>query len=128
RDLRLLPYVLGGIEQDYTGAQKHQTEIAHQAGLDVKYSLTPSVTLDATVNTDFAQVEADEQQLNLTRFDLFFPEKRPFFLENASTFQFGQPQQADLFFSRRIGLSSSGTPIDIVAGSRLSGKLDRGWN
>ena len=60
-----------------------------------------------TVNTDFAQVEADEEQVNLTRFDLFFPEKRPFFLENASTFQFGNPQEIDLFFSRRIGLSGA---------------------
>ncbi len=72
--------------------------------------MRPSLTFDATVNTDFAQVEADEEQVNLTRFDLFFPEKRPFFLENASTFQFGQPQSIDLFFSRRIGLSSSGRP------------------
>ena len=66
------------------------------------------LTLDVTVNTDFAQVEADEQQVNLTRFPLFFPEKRPFFLENAQMFQLGQPQAVDLFFSRRIGLSASG--------------------
>ena len=98
------------------------------AGVDLKWGVRPSLTFDATVNTDFAQVEADEEQVNLTRFDLFFPEKRPFFLENASTFQFGQPQSIDLFFSRRIGLSSSGRPIDIVAGSRLSGKLGGGWN
>src|SRR5213079_1711100 len=97
-------------------------------GLDVKWGVRPNLTADFTVNTDFAQVEADEEQLNLTRFDLFFPEKRPFFLENASTFQFGQPQAADLFFSRRIGLSSAGTPIDIAAGARLSGKLSSGWN
>ena len=93
--------------------------------------MRPSLTFDATVNTDFAQVEADEEQVNLTRFDLFFPEKRPFFLENASTFQFGQPQSIDLFFSRRIGLSgaaSSLQPIDILAGTRLSGKLGGSWN
>ena len=69
--------------------------------------------------------------MNLTRFDLFFPEKRPFFLENASTFQFGQPQQIDLFFSRRIGLSgaaSSLQPIDILGGGRLSGKVAGSWN
>ena len=85
--------------------------------------------MDFTVNTDFAQVEADEEQVNLTRFDLFFPEKRPFFLENASTFQFGNPQNIDLFFSRRIGLSGlgrPGVPLDIHAGTRLSGKLG-GW-
>jgi hypothetical protein len=72
-------------------------------------------------------VEADEEQVNLTRFDLFFPEKRPFFLENASTFQFGNPQNIDLFFSRRIGLSASALPIDIRGGGRLSGKVG-GWN
>ena len=96
-------------------------------GLDVKWGVRADLTLDLTVNTDFAQVEADEQQVNLTRFPLFFPEKRPFFLENAQLFQLGQPQSIDLFFSRRIGLSASGEPIDIVAGGRLSGKLG-GYN
>ena len=96
-------------------------------GLDVKWGITPKLTADFTVNTDFAQVEADEEQINLTRFDLFFPEKRPFFLENAATFQFGQPQQVDLFFTRRIGLSRAGEPIDILGGARLSGKAGR-WN
>jgi hypothetical protein len=94
----------------------------------VKWGIRPNLTLDATINTDFAQVEADEEQVNLTRFDLFFPEKRPFFLENASTFQFGQPQSIDLFFTRRIGLSPSGLPIDILGGARLSGKVAGGWN
>ena len=93
----------------------------------MKWGIRPNLTLDATYNTDFAQVEADEEQVNLTRFDLFFPEKRPFFLENASTFQFGNPQQIDLFFSRRIGLSPTALPIDIRGGGRLSGKLG-GWN
>src|SRR5690606_22200760 len=100
-------------------------------GLDLKWGVTPSLTLDGTINTDFAQVEADEEQVNLTRFDLFFPEKRPFFLENASTFQFGQPQSVDLFFSRRIGLSGAGgtlQPIDIIGGARLSGKVGGSWN
>jgi hypothetical protein len=99
-------------------------------GIDVKWGVRPNLTVDATVNTDFAQVEADEEQVNLTRFDLFFPEKRPFFLENASIFQFGAAQQSELFFSRRIGLSatgSSGVPIDIVGGGRLSGKVG-GYN
>ncbi|MBI4476808.1 MAG: hypothetical protein HY654_06515, partial [Acidobacteria bacterium] len=97
-------------------------------GVDLKWGVRPNLTADFTLNTDFAQVEADEEQVNLTRFDLFFPEKRPFFLENASTFQFGAPQQIDLFFSRRIGLSatgSSGTPIGIIGGARLSGKVGR---
>jgi hypothetical protein len=91
--------------------------------LDVKWGVTPNVTADFTVNTDFSQVEADEEQVNLTRFDLFFPEKRSFFLENAATFQFGEPQAVDLFFSRRIGLTSSGEPIGILAGARLSGQV-----
>jgi hypothetical protein len=72
-------------------------------------------------------VEADEQQVNLTRFPLFFSEKRPFFLENAQLFQLGQPQAIDLFFSRRIGLLANGEPVDIVGGGRLSGKLG-GYN
>jgi hypothetical protein len=93
------------------------------AGLDVKWGVRADLTLDLTLNTDFAQVEADEEQVNLTRFPLFFPEKRPFFLENAQVFQLGQPQAIDLFFSRRIGLSRTGEPIDIIGGGRLSGKL-----
>jgi hypothetical protein len=96
-------------------------------GLDMKWGVRADLTLDATINTDFAQVEADEEQVNLTRFALFFPEKRPFFLENAQLFQVGQPQAVDLFFSRRIGLDPSGQPIDIIGGARLSGKLG-GYN
>ncbi len=126
RDLRLLPYLSGSINDD----QMLQTDTVRRSGdvgLDVKWGVRADLTLDLTVNTDFAQVEADEQQVNLTRFALFFPEKRAVFLENAQTFQLGQPQAVDLFFSRRIGLSASGEPIDIVAGGRLSGKLG-GYN
>ena len=122
RDVKVIPYGLASVAKDFTRTSD-QVDGKGTGGLDLKWGIRPSLTLDATVNTDFAQVEADEQQLNLTRFDLFFPEKRPFFLENASTFQFGQPQAVDLFFSRRIGLSSSFTPIDIIAGTRLSGKV-----
>ena len=127
RDVKVIPYALASVAKDFTRASA-QVDGTGTGGLDLKWGVRSSLTVDATVNTDFAQVEADEQQLNLTRFDLFFPEKRPFFLENASTFQFGQPQAIDLFFSRRIGLSSAFTPIDIVAGARLSGKVSRGWN
>jgi hypothetical protein len=127
RDVKVIPYGLASVAKDFTRASD-QVDGKGTGGLDLKWGIRPSLTLDATVKTDFAQVEADEQQLNLTRFDLFFPEKRPFFLENASTFQFGQPQAVDLFFSRRIGLSSSLTPIDIIAGTRLSGKVSRGWD
>jgi hypothetical protein len=132
RDLKVTPYVLGSVNKDYTVAADDQVVRRvnpfedRNVGLDVKWGVRPNLTADFTLNTDFAQVEADEEQVNLTRFDLFFPEKRPFFLENASIFQFGSPQQIDLFFSRRIGLSatgSSGLPIDIFGGARLSGKV-----
>ncbi len=127
RDLKLIPYALGSVNKDYTRIVGDKVDKKAVVGLDFKWGIRPNLTLDATVNTDFAQVEADEEQVNLTRFDLFFPEKRPFFLENASTFQFGNPQQIDLFFTRRIGLSATGVPIDILGGGRLSGKLG-GWN
>ena len=121
--------MLGSANKDYTFATD-QLENKARAGLDVKWGVRPNLTADFTINTDFAQVEADEEQVNLTRFDLFFPEKRPFFLENASIFQFGAAQQSELFFSRRIGLSAtgaSGVPIDIIGGGRLSGKVG-GYN
>lgn len=127
RDVKMIPYVLGSANKDYT-FDTDQLENKARAGLDVKWGVRPNLTADFTLNTDFAQVEADEEQVNLTRFDLFFPEKRPFFLENASIFQFGAGQQAELFFSRRIGLSatgSAGVPIDIIGGGRLSGKIGR---
>ncbi len=120
RNLQLIPYVLGGFNQDYTRT-KDQSKLARNAGLDVKYSLTPSLTVDATFNTDFAQVEVDEEQINLTRFDLFFPEKRPFFLENSGIFDFGAARETEVFFSRRIGIDDSGVEIPIDAGVRLSG-------
>ncbi|MGE3843815.1 MAG: DUF5916 domain-containing protein, partial [Vicinamibacterales bacterium] len=135
-DLKVTPYVLGSVNKDYTvtsnqvDSRWNPFDGDRNVGLDVKWGVRPNLTADFTVNTDFAQVEADEEQVNLTRFDLFFPEKRPFFLENASMFQFGAPQMADLFFSRRIGLSaagSSGVPIDILGGARLSGKV-AGYN
>jgi hypothetical protein len=125
RDLKVTPYALASANKDYSIATE-PLDRKGDIGVDVKWGVQPSLTADFTVNTDFAQVEADDEQVNLTRFDPFFPEKRPFFLENASTFQFGAPQQIDLFFSRRIGLSglsSSGVPIPIVGGTRLSGKV-----
>ena len=130
RDIKIIPYVLGSANKDFSRTSD-QLDRDADVGVDLKWGVTPSLTIDVTVNTDFAQVEADEEQVNLTRFDLFFPEKRPFFLENASTFQFGQPQAVDLFFSRRIGLSgAAGTsqPIDILGGGRLSGKVAGSWN
>ena len=118
RNLKVVPYVLG--EAGEAGAAR---DTDAEWGFDVKYSLTPSLTLDLTYNTDFAQVEADESQVSLERFNLFFPEKRPFFLENAGLFAVGKPEQVELFFSRRIGLSSDGDIIPIDAGARVSGAL-----
>ncbi len=132
RDLRVKPYALarsvratGGTEFGSSG----------DAGLDIKARVTPGLTLDATVNPDFAQVEADEQQVNLTQFSQFFPEKREFFLENSGVFYVGDaarnnrvqaPPTPDedllLFFSRRIGLTKTGTPITIPGGLRVTGK------
>jgi hypothetical protein len=126
RDLKITPYVLGSVNKDFT-RPADTLDRNGDVGGDLKWGIRPNLTLDVTVNTDFAQVEADEEQVNLTRFDLFFPEKRTFFLENASTFQFGSPQAIDLFFSRRIGLSATGQPIDILGGARLSGKIGK-WN
>lgn len=121
RQLQVIPYALGSVSDNKTLASK-QVQNDKKIGFDTKIGVTSTLTLDATVNTDFAQVEADEQQVNLTRFALFFPEKRPFFLENAQTFQLGQPQAIDLFFSRNIGIGPNGEPIPIRGGARLSGK------
>ncbi|MEZ4417652.1 MAG: DUF5916 domain-containing protein [Gemmatimonadota bacterium] len=113
------PYVLGSTAKDYEAGD---TEFGsgYEWGGEAKVQVTQGLTLDLTANTDFAQVEVDDQQVNLTRFSLLFPEKRPFFLENAGFFTVGGGG-ADLFFSRRIGISS-GQPVPILGGARLSGK------
>ena len=126
RDLKFIPYLAGAVNDDKT-LRTDTVRRNADVGVDMKWGVRADLTLDVTVNTDFAQVEADEQQVNLTRFPLFFAEKRPFFLENAQLFQLGQPQAIDLFFSRRIGLLASGEPVDIFGGARLSGKL-AGYN
>ncbi|MEX0273685.1 MAG: DUF5916 domain-containing protein [Flavobacteriaceae bacterium] len=123
-NLKLIPYVLGSVGKDHTVTDS-ETEFDFEAGGDLKYSITPSLTLDLTYNTDFAQVEVDQQQVNLDRFNLFFPEKRPFFLENAGQFTVGSPGEVDLFFSRRIGIGEGGSVVPIIGGARLSGKLNR---
>lgn len=115
------PYVLGSASRDFAAGQGARR--TSQMGADLKYGVTPSLTLDLTYNTDFAQVEVDEQRTNLTRFPLFFPEKRPFFLENAGAFSAGTPQSVELFFSRRIGIDSVGHAVPIRGGGRLSGRL-----
>lgn len=121
-NLKLIPYVLGKYVNDKS-MEPNETDTNFDAGLDVKYSVTPSITLDLTYNTDFAQVEVDDQQVNLDRFNLFFPEKRAFFLENAGQFSVGSPGEVDLFFSRRIGISDDGSLVPIIGGARLSGKV-----
>lgn len=114
------PYVLGDVFRDYTVASP-ETDVDGKVGGDAKIGLSPSLTLDLTVNTDFAQAEVDDQQINLTRFSLFFPEKRAFFLENAGIFAVGSSRSAELFFSRRIGLTG-GQEVPIQGGARLTGR------
>ena len=126
RHLELLPYILPGASYEST---TEETEGVFEAGLDLKYGVTPNLTADLTFNTDFAQVEADQEQVNLTRFSLFFPEQRPFFLEGASIFDVGIPRPSFrrpppllLFYSRRIGLAG-GRAIPILSGGKMTGKI-----
>ena len=125
RNLKLTPYVLG--EAVRPTADRNTTSTG-DFGADLKYSITPGLTLDLTYNTDFAQVEVDDQQINLDRFNLFFPEKRPFFLENAGLFSVGRPGQVEVFFSRRIGISDEGGQVPIIGGARVSGKVGNNTN
>ncbi len=126
RHLELLPYVLPGASYE---SSMEETDGVFDAGLDLKYGVTPNLTADLTFNTDFAQVEADQEQVNLTRFDLFFPEQRPFFLEGASIFDVGIPRPSFrrpppllLFYSRQIGLAE-GRAIPILGGGKMTGKI-----
>ena len=129
--LYLTPYGLTGVEQSYplndlgTGYPR-QDDFKVEAGADLKYGITNNLTLDLTVNTDFAQVEADDQQVNLTRFSLFYPEKRQFFQERAGLFEFRTGGLSRLFHSRRIGLTDEGQPVRIFGGARLVGRWG-GW-
>jgi hypothetical protein len=132
RTLELKPYAISDIKTDRTSAVS--TDVSGDVGVDVKYGLTQNLTADLTYNTDFAQVEADEQQVNLTRFSLFFPEKREFFLENQGLFGFGgaaaggfSTASSDvpiLFYSRRIGLNDT-RPVPIIGGGRTTGRVGR---
>jgi len=124
-NVRVLPYAKAETEQGLPDSD----DFSGDGGVDVKWGLTSSLVLDGTYRTDFSQVEADAQQINLTRFSLFFPEKRQFFLESPGSFQIGLTSpggenRRDLlpFFSRRIGLSSRGQPIPVVGGLRLTGR------
>lgn len=122
RNLELRPYAVGGVAREAPAAPARGRR---DAGLDAKWGVTPGLTADFTLNTDFAQEEADVLQTNFTRFSLFFPEKRQFFLEGQQMFQFGLAREADLIFTRRIGLSNDGRVIPIRGGARLSGRQGR---
>ena len=127
-NLTLKPYVTSNLNTDTTVQPRITNDPAADVGFDLKYAVTSGLTGDFTVNTDFAQVEADEQQINLTRFSLFFPEKRDFFLENVGIFAFGGVTAAAtsdaplLFYSRRIGLNRGAT-VPLNAGGRLTGRV-----
>ena len=134
-NLAIIPYVTGNLAKDYP---RNETNLAPEpsdltagadAGLDVKLAVTPSLNLDLTFNPDFSQVEVDRQVTNLSRFELFFPERRQFFLENSDLFGFFGFPNARPFFSRRIGLAYNANrglneQVPILAGARLSGKLN----
>ncbi len=121
-NIAIIPYVTGGtfIDNEETDPVYDAT---FNAGLDAKVAVTNSLNLDLTVNPDFSQVEVDVQQTNLTRFNLFFPERRTFFLENSDIFNDFGLRSARPFFSRRIGLDEDAQPVPIYGGARLSGNL-----
>ncbi|MEZ4702488.1 MAG: DUF5916 domain-containing protein [Rhodothermales bacterium] len=127
----ITPYALGGggmtqnLNPEINAFNSH-TDWKHEVGVDLKYGLTSNLNLDLTVNTDFAQAEADDQQVNLTRFNLFFPEKRQFFQERSGLFDFKTGGQSRLFHSRRIGLTEAGQPVRILGGARVVGRVG-GW-
>ncbi|MEN8229271.1 MAG: DUF5916 domain-containing protein [Bacteroidota bacterium] len=128
KPLYITPYLLSGFEQSQDlnegeTAYDYSQDFKLEPGLDVKYGITPNTTLDLTVNTDFAQVEADDQQFNLTRFSLYFPEKRMFFLERSSIFDFDLGGRTSLFYSRRIGLYD-GNPVRIWGGARINSRIN----
>ncbi|MCB9283548.1 MAG: carbohydrate binding family 9 domain-containing protein [Lewinellaceae bacterium] len=124
----LAPYALAGVQWQHELNEQETAYIWNfdrkvEPGLDLKYNLTSNLTLDLTANTDFAQVEVDDQQVNLDRFSLYFPEKRLFFQERSSVFDVGMGSESRLFYSRRIGLNEDGDPVRIYGGARLIGRL-----
>ena len=122
--LEVAPYALTGIDQ----TAESGVDGVGDVGLDAFYQLTPGLKSALTIHTDFAQTEVDTRQINLTRFPLFFPEKRDFFLDGANYFSFGPAGEGLIpFFSRRIGLDETGNPIPIIWGAKLTGQYDD-WN
>jgi len=134
KNLEIKPYAISRMITDRGQTQPVTREMHGEVGVDVKYGVTANLTADLSYNTDFAQVEVDQQQVNLTRFSLFFPEKREFFLEGRGIFEFGRTSTAQavavsadtpyLFYSRRIGLNG-GRIVPIDAGGRLTGKVGK---
>ena len=133
KNLEIKPYATSDLTTDRHASPRISNDLGGDLGVDVKYGVTQNLTADFTYNTDFAQVEADEQQVNLSRFSLFFPEKREFFLENPGLFAFGgvavnsgQPTSDApmLFYSRRVGLNQ-GRVVPLTAGGRLTGRVGR---
>lgn len=129
KPIYVTPYVLGGFEQLNnlmidTQNYKKNTRYTTEAGLDIKYPVSNNMNLDLTINTDFAQVEADEAQVNLSRSPLFFPEKRQFFQERSGIFDFNLGGNNTLFYSRRIGLQQ-GRPVRIYGGARIAGRTGK---
>src|SRR2546430_3639062 len=126
RPLELRPYALARMVApsfDSAGARVAPSNNGGKVGIDGKLAVSPTVTADLTINTDFAQVESDQQVINLTRFPTFFPEKREFFLESSGIFDIGTLQRTQLFYSRRIGIDSTGAPVPILGGARVYGKV-----
>jgi hypothetical protein len=127
-NVEMKPFLLGGGTHEDLVPSGTSIETTVDAGVDLKYEVRPGLLLDLTVNTDFAQVEVDDQQVNLTRFNLFFPEKRDFFLENSGIFEFGvrgrffEPPPFLLFFSRRVGISDDGE-VPVMGGARVTGRV-----
>ena len=123
--LDVVPSVVLADERDFLSGR---TDTRLEPSINVFYRITPSLTGALTINTDFSATEVDDRQVNLTRFSLFFPEKRDFFLQNADIFEFGRlSANGRPFFSRTIGLSPSGEPVDLIGGVKLAGRVGR-WN
>ncbi len=120
--LEAVPYALAGWRHMPNG--EDDTDYPVDAGIDVSYNITPSLRAAATVNTDFAEVESDERRVNLTRFPLFFPEKRDFFLEGSGVYSFSPRSGVTPYFSRNIGLYE-GEPVPVLYGGRLGGQIGR---
>ena len=119
KDIKIKPFAIGGTQNQITDEKTVNDNIGN-GGFDIYYGLKSNLTLNLTYNTDFAQVEADNAQINLTRFNLFYPEKREFFLTRSKLFAFGNSRQTEVFFSRKIGLNQ-----DVVGGARLFGQIGK---